>query len=378
MKKKIIFVNKNFWSFYNFRFYLTKLILNKNKNIEITSIYGGRKYIKNFKKIKNLKFKNVNLPQVIFSPIQDIRFFFNFRKIIKEIKPDIVHFWNPKPVIYGTLASKLFIKRKIKTYVTITGLGHGILTKNIILKTLINWLYFFAIQLSDTVFFQNKDDYNFFKKKNFLLKKKIKITHGLGVQIPNNIKSKTNNKKVKFCFLGRLTSEKGYFDYIKSIELFRKKIKKLNKNIKYQFQIVDFFDTKSVVSINKDYFIKKNKINNIKVIKFDKKINKIFSKFDVLVYPSYREGSSKTLMEACAYKKIIITTNVPGCNNIIKHNYNGFLVNKESPQNLCSIYFKCINLKDNKILKLKNNAYKYSKKKFDEKKLCLDLLKFYK
>jgi len=378
MKKKIIFINKNFWSFYNFRFYLAKLILSKNRDTEITSIYGGRKNVKHFIKIKNLKLKRVNLPQIVFSPIQDIKFFFNVIKIIKEIKPDIVHLWNPKPVMYGTLASKLFTKRKIKTYITITGLGHGILTKNIILKTLINWMYFFAIQLSDVVFFQNKDDLNFFKKKNFLVKKKIKITPGLGVQIPSKIKCKINNKKVKFCFLGRLTSEKGYFDYIKSIELFRKKMKELNNKVQYQFQIVDFFDIKSTVAVNKGYFFKKNKINNIKVIKFDSKISKIFSKFDVLVYPSYREGSSKTLMEACAHKKIIITTNVPGCNNIIKHNYNGFLVDKKNPQSLCNAYLKCMNLKDKKILKLKSNAYKYSVKKFDEKKLCLDFMKFYK
>ena len=150
-----------------------------------------------------------------------------------------------------------------------------------------------------------------------------------------------------------------------------------NKNIA-KFYIAKNFDKNSPVGIDftkLDLLIKNLEIQ-VSYLDYENNISKLFDKFDILVFPSYREGASKTLMEACNFGKVILASNVAGCNNIVQHKKNGFLFKSRSA--------KAIHMSFNKVLKYKKKLTKMSrfskiicKQRFDEKKILKKIEKFY-
>lgn len=365
--KKIVFINKNLWSFYNFRY---KLAANLSKKNNVYCLYGGPNiHLK--KKNKNLKYINIGLSQKPIDIFNDLKYIFNLSNFLIKNKPEIVHCFNPKPVLLSFFS--LFFFKKIKLFLTITGLGHSYLTKNKILKAIFNLLYFLSFSRANLIFFQNKMDLNLFKKKKFLKNKNFFYSIGLGTTVDNNFKFKKINKKVYFAFISRVTREKGIFEYLNAIKKFQNK-----DNEQIKFFIVKNFDKNSPVGLN---FIKLKKIISklkIKVffLNYDNNIKKLFDKFDVLVFPSYREGSSKTLMEACNYGKVVLASNVPGCNNIIENNKNGYLFKSHSSEEINKSFKKVIKNRG-KLFQMSVYSKKRALKKFDEKIILKKIEKFY-
>ncbi len=365
--KKIIFINKNLWSFCNFRYELAKKI---SKNNKVYCIYGGpNKHTK--KKIYNVEYKNIGLSQKPINIFEDIKYIIKLYFFIKKTNPNIVHCFNPKPILLSFFALIFF--KKIKVYLTVTGLGHSFLTKKILLKFIFNILYYLSFSRADKIFFQNKYDLNFFKKKGFLKNTKTYTSFGLGVKIHNKLNKFKYKQKISFGFISRVTIEKGIFEYLKAANQIQKKYPGDCK-----FYLVKNFDQNSFVGINKNNlkkFLIKLKLR-IHYLKFDKNIKKIFDKIDVLIFPSYREGASKTLMEACSFGKIILAADVPGCNNIVFQKKNGLLFKSRSSQ---SIYnsIKYILKNKFKLKKMSEFSLNFAKQKLDQTKIIKLMEKHY-
>lgn len=370
MIKKIVFVNKNYWSFYNFRLVFAQKLIKRFKKISVLSLFGGKNSsITNLKKIKNFSFP-VN--QTLYDFKKDIHFIISLRKFIKKENPKVIHFFNPRPMLLGNL-STLFLKKKFNVYSTVTGLGHFYLSNNYLIKIILFPLFFIAFKNSHVVFFQNKQDRDYFKNLGLLKNVKTYISFGQGIKIKRKKIKKLNYQKLKIGFVARLTKEKGFEEYIESVEIFQKK-SELKKYVEFGF--IKNFDNKSAVSVSMEKIKKKLKKLKIKQCKFKANSNYL-NYFDVIVYPSYREGCSKTLMEACNYGKVIITTDVPGCNNIIKNNFNGMLVPSKNANSLKLMYEK-IFTKKKKIDKMQKNAQNFAYKNFDEEKVINSIIDRYK
>ena len=134
----------------------------------------------------------------------------------------------------------------------------------------------------------------------------------------------------------------------------------------------------SLVGIKENYlnfFLSKLKLK-IFYLKFDNDIGKIFDKIDVVVFPSYREGASKTLMEACSFGKVIMAADVPGCNNIVFHKQNGLLFKSRSSK---SIYTSMENILKNKskLKKMSQFSFNFAREKLDQNKIIKLMEKHY-
>ncbi len=106
-----------------------------------------------------------------------------------------------------------------------------------------------------------------------------------------------------------------------------------------------------------------------------KNIFKYIKKSDVIVLPSYGEGLPASLLEALFLKKAVIATKVNGCLEIVKNNYNGFLVRPKNSQDLKDVFLKIIN-KPNLVNRFKKNSYRLYNKKF-KKNSIKSYLKIY-
>ena len=266
-----------------------------------------------------------------------------------------------KPIIYGTLAS-FFSKSKVINVVT--GIGHIFSLKKFFTIKILKFLYRIIEYKFNFIIFQDQRDSIFFYKNNFITKKKnIVIIEGSGIETnkfkPNN--NCLNSKKIVFTYFGRILPEKGIVEFIKAASILKKK----NKNI--NFNLVGDFNKKL---LNKKFvnFVLENIQNN--VVKYSPHSNNIineYKKTSCVVLPSYREGISRTLLEACALKKFVITTNVPGCSDVIKHNFNGFVCRPKSVISLSRSMSNFLKLNHNLIKKMQNRSRAIILRRFDEK-----------
>ena len=136
---------------------------------------------------------------------------------------------------------------------------------------------------------------------------------GSGVDVHYFSKSiaKPVNKKIKFLFVGRLIKQKGFIELVHAFL----ELKKKHMNI--DLHVVGEIDNNNISKINQSYLDSLINKKTINYIGFDHDVRSHMENADCLVLPSYREGTSKFILEACSMELPIITTDVPGCNNII-------------------------------------------------------------
>lgn len=320
---KIVIFDNAYWNILNFRSDLVKaLILNNYEIIAVAPISEKSQVDLEEMGIKcipiNYKVNGVNPLSDIFLCIHFFIFFLRSPKI------DFVLTYTIKPTLYATIVAKLF---GIKVINNISGLGSVFINKSIITK-LVLIFYRLVFSLSDWIFFQNKHDLEFFQEIKFL-KLNYSVIPGSGVNLKLFDNIKLNNPGKKFLFVGRIMGEKGIRELIFAAQ-------ELNKefvDLKFYFVGEIGYDNFSSIPISE---IENWKISNSNFY-FTGKVRNIKEYYeiaDIMVLPSYREGLSKSLIEASAMSLPIITTDVPGCADVVINRENGMLVKVKNSYDL--------------------------------------------
>ena len=325
---KIVLSANTHWNIYNFRLDLVKSLIKKN------DIYVVGRKDRSSQKLKKIGCKVIplNIDLHSTSLFGEFILFCKFFFIIKRINPNIYLGFTIKPNLYGSVICNFL---KIRNICNITGLGKSFMYRGF-LKIFIIFLYKLSIKKSSLVFFQNKDDLNYFKRNNIVQKNNYKLIPGSGIKNLNRQKIKKNSKKKYFTFLyvGRILKEKGIKELVCAFE----NISHLKRKIKL---VLVGEISKEMKLFAKRYF-KKNIIHK----KFTSNVKKYYENCECFVIPSYREGLSKSLLEACSYGLPIIASNVPGCKELVKNSYNGFLFKPRNSKQIEKAIGKILNLKN--------------------------------
>ena len=164
---------------------------------------------------------------------------------------------------------------------------------------------------------------------------------------------------LNFLCISRLIKHKGIDEFIQAAKMIKKEYPDTT------FTLIGSIDLEYNNSLNKDSL--KDLNSYINHINFTEDIINFLEKCDCFVLPSYREGTSRSLLEAASTGRPIVTTDVPGCNNIVIEDFNGYLC---EPKNTISLYKnlkKMINTDFKKREKMAINSRKHIEKKFDVK-----------
>lgn len=278
------------------------------------------------------------------NPLKDAAALSALYLIMKKVKPSHVMGYTIKPVIYGTLAA--WIARIPNRYALITGLGYafqqveetGSRSK---LQKLIHGLYKQALSKTSKVFFQNPDDLNLFRRLKLVSPNTpTAVVNGSGVDVseyevaPLPI-ADDNTPELRFLLIARLLGDKGVREYAQAAKLIKEKYQQT------QFDLVGWIDDNpdSIEQQELDNWIKDGSIN------FWGKLSDVkpaIAASSIYVLPSYREGTPRTVLEAMAMGRPVITTDAPGCRETVTDEVNGFLVPVKSVDGLTETMEKFI------------------------------------
>lgn len=327
-----------------------------------------KSYQEDYNELKNMGYTVYDIPmqRTGTNPIADAKTLFALYHLMKKIKPDYVMGYTIKPVIYGALAATF--ARVPNRFALITGLGYAfqgaeeLNYKKTNLQRLVHQLYATALSSTKKVFFQNPDDQMLFKKMG-ILKDSVSsfVVNGSGVNVfeyavkpfPTN----SNLPTPKFLLIARLLGDKGIREYAQAAKIIK------NKHPQIQFDLVGWIDDNPNAIrqdeldgwISEGLFHYWGKLSDVKPA---------IAASSIYVLPSYREGTPRTVLEAMAMGRPIITTNAPGCRETVIDGYNGYLISIKSVSELANAMEKFI-LNPELIYKMGAASRKFAEEKFD-------------
>ena len=268
---------------------------------------------------KNIKYIQADISRNGTNPLSDIKTLFSLRKILKQEAPDKIFTYQAKTVIYGSLAAASLGIKEI--YPLIAGCGSVFLSKGLkakLLQTVMRTEYRIALKKSKKVFFQNSDDVELFKSLKMIDPQNVVMLNGSGVNLAK-FRPLPFPQDFAFLCISRLIRDKGVCEYLQAAELVKKKYPQV------RFLLVGPYDTNPSALKKEEIegYIKKGIIEY-----FGEQANVIpyLEQSNVFVLPSYREGTPKTVLEAMASERAVITTDAPGCRETVKTGVSGFLV----------------------------------------------------
>ncbi len=341
-KKTILIIANCTWYLYNFRSELLEELDKKGHNLILLSTTDKyTKYIKRYFKQVNKLFLIRGSDNLILEFFTILNIFYCFLKY----KPNLVHNFTIKPSIYGAIVGRFLGTKKILNH--ITGLGPSFFSqskKRNLLNKVLNPIYKFAFKNPKAInIFHNQADMNTFIKIGIANIQNSKIIQGSGVDTDffkvDQTKNKFN-KNIQILFPARIIKEKGIMELINACKQLWK------SNYKFILNIAGEIDFQNKSYLNKKYFDEIIKNNNINFIGKSNNMLEVYKKMDIVVLPSWREGLSKSLLEASAMNLPIITTNVPGCKDIIINNYSGLLISVKDENNLKNAIKKFLDNQD--------------------------------
>lgn len=269
-----------------------------------------------------LTFHKIDIERKGVVPSREIRLVFQLYMLLKELKPDLVHFVTIKPYLYGGILSKILNVPAVVS--AITGLGNDFMSGELnsrLLRVTLYPLYKFAFRHKNQLaIFQNEDDANFLLDWGVLDSSKVRLIRGSGVDLTHFRYSLEPEGKIIVTYVARLLKEKGIVEFIEASRLL------YQKGLDVEFWVVGDRDNQNPKSVSQKQIDEWKGLPNIKFFGFQKNVAEIYSGSNIACLPSYREGLPKSLAEAAACGRAVVTTNVPGCRDAIEPDETGLLV----------------------------------------------------
>lgn len=293
------------------------------------------------------------------NPIHDTKLLLDLLWILRLCKPDILLNFTIKPNLYGTLAAKAC---KIKTINNVSGLG-TVFLRNGLSSKMAKGLYKLAFRYPSFVFFQNHADKDLFVNNKLVKPDIVAVLPGSGVDLSKFQPDYETyfDDTVTFLMPARLLKDKGVYEYIDAAKTLKQKYSNTN------FLLIGKPDFESGLGVKRSDLKAWIHEEIVEYHGFTDNMKSYYSMADCVVLPSYREGTSKTLLEALAMGKPIITTDTPGCRETVVENENGFLCKVKDPSSLLDAMERFMALEPQKRLTMGKYSRTKAELEFDEK-----------
>jgi glycosyltransferase involved in cell wall biosynthesis len=358
-------------SLINFRGELIEKIASKNHTITSLSSHYDKK-VSAFLKENNGEARTYHVTQHGMSLKENVKTFFSLRKKIKKNSPDILLAYTIKPIIWGGLTITTLLK-KPKFYVMIEGVGFVFQKagyKRKFLKFILVFLYKRSLKNAQKVIFLNKDNKKEFINNGIVSEHQSELINGIGVNLKEYNYSPIPNKKTIFLSIARLLKDKGLREYAEAATI----VKKDYPNI--TFQLLGREDSSSD-GIPMEEVLQWQKKGIIDYLGSTEDVRPYLHHCHIYVLPSYHEGMPRTVLEAMAIGRPILTTDVPGCRDTVQSGENGYLIAKADAIALAERMVWFIKHRD-QWQEMGYNSRQMAEEKFDVHKINTEIMSIMK
>jgi glycosyltransferase involved in cell wall biosynthesis len=243
-------------------------------------------------------------------------------KVFKELKPDLIHFFTLKAMCVGSIALRLACTET--TLITITGLGYTFTSNSLkafLLRTVLRNIFpLFLKQKSQYFIFQNQDDLSFFHSSLCLPRERLHLIKGSGVDtnkytvLPEKIGEPT------VVLAARMLRDKGICEFVEAARQLKR------EGVRARFLLVGDIDPENPAGISTAQLMEWHHSGSVEWYGYCEDMLSLFANAHIVCLPSYREGLSKVLLEGAACGRPLVTTNTPGCRDVVRDEENGLLV----------------------------------------------------
>ncbi len=321
---KILLVANTGWYLYNFRLPLARRLRDEGFDVTLVSPYDT--YVDRLRAEGFEHHALLRLERRSVNPVFELFALWELVRLYWAMGPRAVHHFTIKCVLYGTIAAKL---AGVKSVVNaVTGLGHIFLGQRLVTRMLrppVRWLYRNILKARrGHVVFQNPDDLDAFIQAGLVSPEKTVLIRSSGVCLQRfsprpGGPDDPAGRVPTVLFVGRLIAEKGIHDFVEAARM-----------VKAQhdvcFQVAGDPDPGNPSSVDLATLEGWRREGAVDLLGHVDRIDDVIALSDIMVLPSYREGTPRSLLEAAAMGKPLIATDVPGCREVVEDGFNGHLV----------------------------------------------------
>ncbi len=336
MKKIIIFTNTD-WHFYTHL--LPIALTSKIQGYEVKVLTDISKFKDRIEQ-HGLQVIPITIKRGSINPFTDLLLLARLIIILHKEKPDILHNFTIKPIFYGSISTLLYNvyskqKNLLRVINTFIGMGLIFISDKLVLR-LIRGIIVKIISLigrhtSMLFIVQNDDDLALLVKFAIAQKSLIVKQCSVGIDIKKfPLLPEPLGNKIFVALIARMIIDKGIYEFIYAAKILKQ------KSINADFWLVGELDKDRKQSIEQSVLEYYQNLGYIKYLGYQKNIKAIWEKAHIAVLPSYREGLSRSLLEAGAYGRAIITTDSSGGSELIQNKINGLLVETQNIEHLAN------------------------------------------
>jgi glycosyltransferase involved in cell wall biosynthesis len=312
---KVVIALNTAWNLVNFRAGLIRALV--AKGYEVVAVAPNDEYAPRLAEL-GCRFVALPMDNKGTHPGRDLLLFFRFLNLLRRERPDVFLGYTVKPNVYGSLAAHVL---GIPVVNNIAGLGAVFIRDNWLTR-LVRLLYKTALSRSRHVFFQNDEDMRLFVEQGLVASDKVSRLPGSGVDLSTfryAPMQPLENRTFHFLLAARLLWDKGVGEYVEAARMVRRKYPTA------KFQLLGFLDVQNpttVSSAQMDDWVKEGVVEYLGVAD---DVKPYMAAADCVVLPSYREGVPRSLLEAAAIGRPIVTTDAAGCRDAVDDGVNGLL-----------------------------------------------------
>ena len=292
-------------------------------------------------------------------PGRDLLLLWRFYWLLRRERPAAFLGYTVKPNVYGSLAAHVL---RIPVVNNIAGLG-AVFIRNSPLTRVVRRLYRLALGRSARVFFQNEDDRRLFVEGGLVRSGVTDLVPGSGIDLgrfaPVPLPA-AEGGRVRFLLIARMLWDKGLGEYVAAARRVRQRYPEA------EFGLLGFLDVQNPAAISREQmqaWVDEGVVNYLGVAS---DVRPHIAAADCVVLPSYREGTPRTLLEAAAMGRPIITTDAVGCREVVADGVNGFLCQVRDADDLADKMEQMIGLSADERTEMGKRGREKVEREFDE------------
>lgn len=267
-------------------------------------------------------FHRVSLARGSVNPLLDLRYLLQIAAVIRRVKPHIIHNVTAKPVIYGSVAARVL--RIGHVINAVAGLGHAFSGRGrsrILSKLILSAFRIAMLNPANRVIFQNPDDRNVFLESGIITANQAVLIAGSGVNLNIFRFDAELTGTLRVVLPARMLRDKGIVEFAAAANLLR------SRGCNAEFLLAGRTDDKNPTGMQVSELGELERTTGVKWLGHVRDMPALYRSAHVVCLPSYYgEGVPKALIEACAAGRPIVTTDTPGCRDVVADGINGLIV----------------------------------------------------